>query len=81
MRAKKIHVTGSAGFVGFHFVKRLSEEGYDVLGIDSLSNYYDVKLKLSRNKILMESKNFSFLKCDLQDYPIVSQQIKSFNPQ
>lgn len=45
---KKILVTGSAGFIGFHVYKRLVAMGYDVLGIDNLNNYYDVNLKLAR---------------------------------
>ena len=45
---KKILVTGSAGFIGFHVFKRLVALGYDVLGVDNLNNYYDVNLKLAR---------------------------------
>ena len=44
----KILVTGSAGFIGFHLAKRLASEGQDVVGLDNLNNYYDVKLKLDR---------------------------------
>ena len=47
---KKILVTGSAGFIGFHLYRRLTAMGYDVLGIDNLNNYYDVNLKLARLK-------------------------------
>jgi len=45
---KKILVTGSAGFIGFHVVNRLVKEGFEVVGLDNLNNYYDVKLKLGR---------------------------------
>jgi UDP-glucuronate 4-epimerase len=44
----KILVTGSAGFIGFHLTKRLLEEGHEIVGIDNLNNYYDVRLKLGR---------------------------------
>jgi len=41
-------VTGIAGFIGFHFARRLMAEGHPVIGIDNLNDYYDVKLKLAR---------------------------------
>lgn len=44
----KIIVTGAAGFIGFHVVKRLLEQGHEVVGIDSINSYYDVKLKYDR---------------------------------
>ena len=44
----KILVTGSAGFIGYHLTKRLLEDGHEVVGLDNLNNYYDVKLKLDR---------------------------------
>lgn len=44
----KILVTGAAGFIGFHLIGRLLSEGYDVVGIDSLNDYYDIRLKLAR---------------------------------
>jgi UDP-glucuronate 4-epimerase len=41
-------VTGIAGFIGFHFAKRLIAEGHPVIGIDNLNDYYDVALKIAR---------------------------------
>ena len=69
---KKILVTGSAGFIGFHLVKKLLNDGYDVIGIDNLNDYYDIKLKEARlEKIqnLAEGRKFNnkyqFFKIDL----------------
>ncbi|WP_321479685.1 NAD-dependent epimerase/dehydratase family protein [uncultured Bacteroides sp.] len=44
----KVLVTGAAGFIGFHVVKRLAERGFEVTGIDNLNTYYDVDLKYAR---------------------------------
>ncbi len=44
----KILVTGSAGFIGYHLSKRLLEAGNQVVGIDSINDYYDVRLKYAR---------------------------------
>lgn len=44
----KILVTGSAGFIGFHLTEKLLERGDEVVGIDSINDYYDPKLKYAR---------------------------------
>ena len=46
----KILVTGSAGFIGFHLVNKLTEKGYDVIGLDQINSYYDKSLKINRLK-------------------------------
>jgi UDP-glucuronate 4-epimerase len=63
----KILVTGTAGFIGYHLSKALSGQGYKVIGIDNLNDYYDVGLKQSRLKVLHTTPSFSFLKLDLTD--------------
>lgn len=44
----KILVTGTAGFIGFHLAKRLLEDGHEVVGLDNINSYYDVRLKYAR---------------------------------
>ena len=48
----RILVTGCAGFIGYHLTKKLLETGNEVIGLDSLNEYYDVNLKLGRLKNL-----------------------------
>ena len=38
----KILVTGTAGFIGFHLAKKLLERGDEVVGLDSINDYYDI---------------------------------------
>lgn len=78
----KILVTGSAGFIGFHLVKKLCDLGFDVTGLDNINDYYDVNLKYARleqtgiNKKLIKDNqfvqstnlpNYKFIKLDLTD--------------
>ena len=69
----KFLITGSAGFIGMHVSKRLLELGHAVLGIDSLNDYYDVRLKNKRNQILESYQNFLFLKGDISDKPFFNE--------
>ncbi|MFC5738016.1 NAD-dependent epimerase/dehydratase family protein [Sinirhodobacter huangdaonensis] len=52
-------VTGSSGFIGFHLCRRLLDEGWRVLGLDNLSDYYDVSLKERRQAMLAQNAGFS----------------------
>jgi UDP-glucuronate 4-epimerase len=63
----KVLVTGSAGFIGMHVAKRLLEHGDEVVGVDNLSDYYNVQLKEDRLKQLVSYPGFRFLKMDIAD--------------
>ena len=71
MHKKNILVTGCAGFVGFHLTKRLSENNYNIIGIDNLNDYYDVAIKESRLDILSNNNQFVFnCACAQVNFPV-----------
>lgn len=78
---KKILVTGAAGFIGFHLTRRLCADGKDVLGIDNVSDYYDVTLKTGRLDGLKDLENFRFEKTDLQDAAALDRLFAEFKPE
>ena len=71
----RILITGVAGFIGFHLAKKLIEQGYEIVGIDNINDYYDTDLKKSRLSIL-ESENFEFNELDINQ---ISSLNKSFD--
>jgi hypothetical protein len=54
-------VTGSAGFIGSFVCRRLIDDGFRVIGVDCMSDYYDVSLKERRNAQLLQSENYRFI--------------------
>ncbi len=79
----KILVTGTAGFIGYHLAKRLTSEGFEVVGLDNINDYYDIRVKYGRledsgiegakeatyNSILVSqtNPNYKFIKLNLED--------------
>ncbi len=66
-------VTGAAGFIGFHLAERLLLQGAKVIGVDSLSDYYSVKLKKDRLQQLQSHDNFYFDRFDLANQTKVAK--------
>jgi len=88
----KILVTGTAGFIGYHLANRLISEGYYVVGLDSINDYYDVKVKFGRlersgiehkgmnyNSLIKSRKfkNYSFIKLNLEDKSEIDKLFKT----
>jgi len=61
----KILVTGGAGFIGFHLAKKLSEKD-EIVIVDNLSDYYDIKLKEARLEQIKDKVEFH--KIDISDF-------------
>jgi UDP-glucuronate 4-epimerase len=60
-------ITGAAGFIGYYLCRRLLDDGFRVIGLDSLNDYYEVALKDRRVAMLSQSEHFHFLKGKLED--------------
>jgi UDP-glucuronate 4-epimerase len=76
----KILLTGAAGFIGFHTAVRLLERGDDVIGIDNVNSYYDVRLKEARLQRLSKYPQFRFIRMDLADRKAVPEVFEAHRP-
>lgn len=76
-----ILVTGAAGFIGFHVCRRLLRDGHVVHGLDNLNDYYDIKIKEARLRILTESPSFTFHRIELADRTAVSELFSVHRPE
>ena len=77
----RILVTGVAGFIGFHLAKRFLERGDEVVGIDNLNEYYEVRLKQARLAQLDGLPGFRFIKLNIADREAVSALFREIRPQ
>jgi UDP-glucuronate 4-epimerase len=77
----KILVTGTAGFIGSHVAMRLLERGDHVIGIDNLSDYYDVNLKKARLARFAEHPNYTHITADLADRAAIESAFATHTPQ
>lgn len=68
-----ILVTGAAGFIGFHLVRRLLRDGHRVTGFDNLNDYYDVALKGDRLAVIDDVAGFTFVRGALEDRAAVER--------
>ena len=80
-KIKSALVTGSAGFIGFHISKRLLKEGWRVIGLDCLTDYYDLSLKKGRESILLQSANYRSLKSKLEEPDLLKKVFEIERPE
>ena len=78
-----ILVTGAAGFIGSNLVKKLFQElpEAQVIGIDNMNDYYDVRLKEQRLEQLMQYPSFSFIKGNIADKQLINNVFDQYKPQ
>lgn len=77
---RKVLITGTAGFIGFHLAKLLLSEGFRVHGFDGMTDYYDVTLKQRRHATLLQNPNFSVTEGMLEDNELFDQMADEFAP-
>ena len=83
LKSKPILVTGAAGFIGANLCKRLLQDlpGAQVIGLDSVNDYYDVRLKEYRLRELANFPNFTFIKGNLADKALIDRTFEQYQPQ
>tara|TARA_B100000963_G_scaffold38253_2_gene28544 strand:+ start:1454 stop:2425 length:972 start_codon:yes stop_codon:yes gene_type:complete len=74
-----ILITGAAGFIGYHIIKKNLNNNKKVIGIDNINSYYDIDLKKNRVNNLKKNKNFSFYKVDLSNFKKLNYIVKKNN--
>ena len=77
---RRILITGSAGFIGFHLARQLLDEGFVVHGFDGMTDYYEVSLKERRHAILGENPNFTSTIGMMQDADLLRESVMAFRP-
>ena len=77
----KVLVTGTAGFIGSHVALKLLERGDEVIGFDSLNDYYDVRLKQARLARFIEHPRYTHIHADLADRAAVENTFATHKPQ
>jgi UDP-glucuronate 4-epimerase len=73
-------ITGSSGFIGYHLCHRLLSEGWDVVGVDAMTDYYDVTLKQARQKRLSAFANFTAVTAHVETPGMMQDLLATHSP-
>ena len=79
-RKKTAIVTGSAGFIGFFVSQKMLDEGWNVIGVDSFTDYYSISLKEKRNKLLEKNNRFSLKRLNISEAGVMSNLLQEVRP-
>ncbi|WP_428031346.1 NAD-dependent epimerase/dehydratase family protein [Ancylobacter sp.] len=81
MAGRRILITGTAGFIGFHLARLLLAQGFRVHGYDGMTDYYDVRLKQRRHAMLAQNEAFSATEAMLEDFDTLARTVEDFQPE
>lgn len=78
--AKRILITGTAGFIGYHLTELLLRNGHQVHGYDGMTDYYDVSLKRRRHQRLLQKSGFTATEALLENQHTLDSVTSEFRP-
>ena len=80
--AKTVFITGSSGFIGSNLAKRIltTELDTNVIGLDNMNDYYDVRIKKARLAELQKFENYTFIKGNLADKALINGIFEQYHP-
>lgn len=77
---RKVFITGTAGFIGFHLAQFLLDEGFTVVGYDGMTDYYDVRIKERRHQMLLQNERFGAHVGMLEDFDRLRDLMRAEQP-
>lgn len=78
---RRVFITGTAGFIGYHLADLLLQEGHVVHGYDAMTDYYDVRLKQKRHAMLRQHTDFTATEALLEDGSALSAAVAACGPE